>query len=722
MKPNNLNTILHIAVDEEAIVIWAEDPCLDNQGIEDLYQKHPRSVGQEETKALLRQAGLIEADDILISRTYLAAIPTEDGRPTSPHSSLTTSYRSRPKIGRWAVNSLVAAHPLMTGILSSLDGKENLQPDIVLAPDAQYWAHAARFGISMAARQKFVPSLDRHTVTTRARWMPVFEGTDATDFSLLASTMPPSARALTRIDRANPVNLRTKERTLHRFIMSIVDSLAKEGASLLTGQHPDNEGPTHDYWTYRIAQFGKGNLFRRSTTKRDQLEAQITHWLAPVSRIPNRCKRICFAVEVNHGDPQNPWLLENRLQDISQPEVSEPLGDIWNQNIPALINPEHDLQGREPILASLGHAASISETIAQALQQNWINPSPIDPWTAVRFTTHDAPALRNAGFNVITKDQPDEDMAEKTPETTKPRDETNRTADPNNPFSILVTPWARRWIREVSIHTTSNRITEGMELTRNSRVKRLVITRGLTTAKVVERGHIANEVTLKFSVLPNHIRHNVTDALSERMDLCALIVAGHSHPDIEKLFNTRRADLFPHPARQVQYTCPCPDPSRICRHIVAVHIAIALRLDDNPATILTLRGIDTNRLTRSLPQAGQSFNPKSRVQENLFPSNPAAFWHPNPAEEPFPSFETARTPDRDADILDLLGPFPEWENEQPIADALRPMYRNATKNAMQYVTAAKANPMKGWTNAMPSKAALEESQTDQTIQRARAPA
>ena len=465
MKPKNLNTILHIAADEEAIVIWAEDPSLDNQGIENLYQKHPRSVGQEETKALLRQAGLIEADDILINRTYLAAIPTEDCRPTSPYSPATNNYRKRPKIGRWAVNSLVTAHPLMTRILSDLNGKKHLQHDIILAPDAQYWAHAVRFGISIAARQQFIPSLDRHTVTTRARWMPVFEGRDAANFTLLAAAMPPSARALTKIDRENPVNLRTKERTLHRFIMAIVDSLAKEGASMLAGQQPDSDGSTYDYWTYRVAQLGKGNLFRRSPAKRDHLEAQIAEWLAPVSPIPNQRKRICFVVGVNHGDAENPWLLENRLQDIGQPEMSESLGDIWNQNLPALINPEHDLQGREPILASLGHAASISETIAQALKQNWLNPAPIDPWAAVRFTNHEAPALRTAGFGVITGDEPDEEMTREHPSTPGTGDKAGQEQDLTNPFSILVTPWAKRWIREVSFHTTSNRMTEGMELT-----------------------------------------------------------------------------------------------------------------------------------------------------------------------------------------------------------------------------------------------------------------
>ena len=722
MKSTNHNTTLHIAVDEEAIVIWAEDPSLNNRGIEDLYQKHPRSVGQEETKTLLRKAGLIDVDDILINRTYLAAIPTEDCRPTSPYSPPTSSYRKRPKIGRWAVNSLVTAHPLMTRILSDLNGKKHLQPDIMLAPDTQYWAHAVRFGISIAARQQFIPSLDRHTVTTRARWMPVFEGPDAANFTLLAAAMPPSARALTKIDRENPVNLRTKERTLHRFIIAVVDSLAKEGASLLTGQQPDSDGSTYDYWTYRVAQLGKGNLFRRSPAKRDHLEAQIAEWLAPVSPIPNQRKRICFVVGINHGDAENPWLLENRLQDIDQPEMSESLGDIWNQNLPALINPEHDLQGREPILASLGHAASISETIAQALKQNWLNPAPIDPWVAVRFTNDEAPALRAAGFGVITSDEPDEEMTGENTSTPGTGDKTGQEQGLNNPFSILVTPWAKRWIREVSFHTTSNRITEGMELTQNNRVKKLAITRGLATAKVLEKDHIANEVILKFSVLPNHIRHDVTDALSERMDLCALIVAGQSHPDVEKLFNTRRADLFPHPTHQVQYTCPCPDQNRICRHIVAVHIAIALRLDDNPATILALRGIDTNRITRSLPKAGQSLNPGSRAQENLFPSNPATFWHPDQAEEPFPSFEPARIPDRDADILDRLGPFPDSENDQPIADTLRPMYRNATKNAMKHVTVAKTNPMKGPTDAMPSETELRESQTDRTVQRARSPA
>nr|WP_240895290.1 SWIM zinc finger family protein [Kineococcus siccus] len=119
-------------------------------------------------------------------------------------------------------------------------------------------------------------------------------------------------------------------------------------------------------------------------------------------------------------------------------------------------------------------------------------------------------------------------------------------------------------------------------------------------------------------------------------------------------------------ADDVTYDCSCPDDGEPCKHAAALVYVLAERLDDEPATALTLRGVELSDLLRRIEAAASG---PSAAVEDLTAS--AAVFHR--ARGPLPEIAApAPLPGRTvADDLDdgVLGP-----GAAGVADTLRPAY------------------------------------------------
>ena len=59
--------------------------------------------------------------------------------------------------------------------------------------------------------------------------------------------------------------------------------------------------------------------------------------------------------------------------------------------------------------------------------------------------------------------------------------------------------------------------------------------------------------------------------------------------------------LFPAP-REIRMSCSCPDWADMCKHVAAVLYGVGARLDESPALLFKLRGVDRDDL---LARAGE---------------------------------------------------------------------------------------------------------------------
>jgi uncharacterized Zn finger protein len=147
--------------------------------------------------------------------------------------------------------------------------------------------------------------------------------------------------------------------------------------------------------------------------------------------------------------------------------------------------------------------------------------------------------------------------------------------------------------------------------------------------------------------------------------LLAPLFAGDVPPGLVDLLAGIGIDLLP-VDHEVEYDCSCPDDGEPCKHAAAVVYALAEQLDAEPATALTLRGVELRDLLRRITDAASG--PSDPVEDL---SLHVATFHR--LGGPLPDLGVRRrVPGRTvADDLDdlVLGP-----GAAGIADVLRPYY------------------------------------------------
>jgi uncharacterized Zn finger protein len=87
-------------------------------------------------------------------------------------------------------------------------------------------------------------------------------------------------------------------------------------------------------------------------------------------------------------------------------------------------------------------------------------------------------------------------------------------------------------------------------------------------------------------------------------------------PDIDELFTTAKASLFPTSSKQLQLSCNCPDSATVCKHVAATCYLLEEQFDDDPFLPFRLRGRDRAALRRRL-------RPFAPLDIDLLTSSPA---------------------------------------------------------------------------------------------------
>ncbi len=82
----------------------------------------------------------------------------------------------------------------------------------------------------------------------------------------------------------------------------------------------------------------------------------------------------------------------------------------------------------------------------------------------------------------------------------------------------------------------------------------------------------------------------ITRALAAKASLTVLLLGGELPREVEETCKALRLPLFPSSAREVSLDCTCPDVEVPCGHLNAVFSALVARVDEDPFTILALRG------------------------------------------------------------------------------------------------------------------------------------
>jgi SNF2 family DNA or RNA helicase len=347
-------------------------------------------------------------------------MPTIGGNPV-PSSSLIAeipTYEAELTLAPWTVQACPLEAEEVMVLLCDCMGKRVLAPGIITGNDLIWWTEALKFAGSLAAGQKYLPSIRvEKEGEYRAFWEPVFAGEDAGELARLAKRMPPAAKVLTPENSAELPEMPAVS-VIRQFIEDSVDKIVR---SEVGGKEVPKErrkkasfDSVHDAWVSALR--SPDGLIYGNENELLQLAARIHEWQRPLTILTTSPFRLCFRLEepveeeennidtgkmVDIEIPGGMWYVRYLLQPYEDPSLMIPVKEAWKPKKGSPLK-RYDLKNiRQFLLSSLGQAASISAGIATSLE----TPDPsgyfLDTREAYSFLTESAANLSQAGFGVL---------------------------------------------------------------------------------------------------------------------------------------------------------------------------------------------------------------------------------------------------------------------------------------------------------------------------------
>src|SRR5271154_5220590 len=168
--------------------------------------------------------------------------------------------------------------------------------------------------------------------------------------------------------------------------------------------------------------------------------------------------------------------------------------------------------------------------------------------------------------------------------------------------------WGKSWCGNLERYSDyANRLPRGRTYVRNGSVVDLKITKGEVAALVAGSQLYKVKIAIK-PVTATRWKAICRDCAGTIDSLVELLQGRLSKGVMDRV--CREGDgLFPAP-KEIKLSCSCPDWASMCKHVAAVLYGVGARLDEKPALLFDLRGVDENEL---LVNAGRELSLKKAV-------------------------------------------------------------------------------------------------------------
>ncbi len=390
--------VLHTAQFEDGLFLWGEDsaPRQDQPNT----HRHP---GCAEIDLLLEAIDLPSHGDMAGEATVWLPSRGNAPIPSSPLAGDLPRSRARPRIQPWRVSVVRLDAAAAALFLERCQDRPVLKPGVALGPEIAYWYRAHLFGLSLATRQQYLPSMAGHGDRLIAAWKPVFIGDDAHRLSQLAQLMPSSARAMTDASAAQPP-APAASTVLRAFLDGTVDHLVR--GALTADPESGRFDSAHDAWLHALS--SADGIVNAPPAQLQQLRQQVAEWHRPIAAASNSPYRLCLRLEEppepveDDGAPaivQGDWYLRYLLQPHDDHSLLLSAETIWNRRRKDNRNP--DFNPREFLLSALAQASILCPPIAESLHGKPPAGQKLPTERAHHFLDAEATALQQAGFGVL---------------------------------------------------------------------------------------------------------------------------------------------------------------------------------------------------------------------------------------------------------------------------------------------------------------------------------
>ncbi|MFQ5694436.1 MAG: DEAD/DEAH box helicase [Terriglobia bacterium] len=417
--------VLHAGVCDSRFLLWGETPvglATRPRRRRGHQPKSPRperllyDAGADGLMATLVEAGTSVTTSKGHAETAVAWLPTVGDTPiaSSPLVAEPPTSRAKTVLAPWIVTVLPLPTEQTVEVLCACVGKQLLAPGVIVGKDLAFWTVAMRFAGALVARHQFLPGITEERTAYRARWKPVFAGSDADLLATLARAMPHVSRALTH-EAASPPETPAGV-VLADFVGALVDHFVRSPwAAPPAPRRPKGrrapQAPTfdsvHDQWVHAL--WSPDGVMEGDAATLAELTTQVRAWQHPITVSTAAPFRLCFRLEEpgdnGHGTARrrsDAWYVRYLLQAADDPSLLIPTPDAWKaKGRRASLLQRGDFSAREYLLMSLGQAAGICPRIEGSLEASAPGGYALNATGAYAFLTEEALMLEQAGFGVM---------------------------------------------------------------------------------------------------------------------------------------------------------------------------------------------------------------------------------------------------------------------------------------------------------------------------------
>jgi uncharacterized Zn finger protein len=168
--------------------------------------------------------------------------------------------------------------------------------------------------------------------------------------------------------------------------------------------------------------------------------------------------------------------------------------------------------------------------------------------------------------------------------------------------------WGKSWCTNLERYSDyENRLPRGRTYVRNGSVVDLQIAKGKVSAMVSG----SNLYTVMLTIAPVTATRwkAICQDCAGAIDSLVELLQGRLSKGVMDRVCREGDGLFPAP-KEIKLSCSCPDWADMCKHVAAVLYGIGARLDEKPALLFELRGVDEHEL---LANVGQELSLKKPV-------------------------------------------------------------------------------------------------------------
>jgi uncharacterized Zn finger protein len=168
--------------------------------------------------------------------------------------------------------------------------------------------------------------------------------------------------------------------------------------------------------------------------------------------------------------------------------------------------------------------------------------------------------------------------------------------------------WGKSWCTNLERYSDyENRLPRGRTYVRNGSVVNLQIAKSKVSAVVSG----SDLYTVKITIAPVTATRwkAICRDCAGTIDSLVELLHGRLSKGVMDRVCREGEGLFPAP-KEIKLSCSCPDWADMCKHVAAVLYGVGARLDEKPALLFELRGVDENEL---LANAGQELSLKKAV-------------------------------------------------------------------------------------------------------------